>query len=241
MFGRNKVAMIVAEFLGTATLTSVVLTMVYAPSGGYPSFFVAAGVGLVLVAVTLALGRVSGAQLNPAITIGMWSARLVKTLPAIVYIAAQLLGGVVAYALFSYFTKGNFPATGKFDSHILVAEAVGTFVFSLGWAAAAYQKYETGKAAATVGVSLMLGVIIASVASAGLLNPAIALGAKNWVWGTYVLGPVLGSVIGFNLYALLFAPKETLAEEGAVILGESLATAQPRMVKSVGKAAKRRR
>jgi len=239
MFGRNKIAMIVAEFLGTAILTSVVLTMVYAPSGGYPSFFVATGVGLVLVAITLALGRVSGAQLNPAITIGMWSARLVKTLPAIVYVAAQLLGGVVAYALFSYFAKGNFPATGKFDSHILVAEAVGTFVFALGWAAVAYQKFEASKAAATVGVSLVLGVIIASVASAGLLNPAIALGVKNWVWGTYVLGPVLGSIIGFNLYALLFAPKETLAEEGAEILGEE--SSQPRMVKSAGKTAKRRR
>jgi hypothetical protein len=37
------------------------------------------------------------------------------------------------------------------------------------------------------------------------------LGARQWGWGTYVLGPVLGAVIGFNLYNLLFVETE-LAE-----------------------------
>jgi aquaporin Z len=233
MFGRNKIAMIVAEFLGTAVLTMIVLTMAYSPNGGYPSFFIAVAVGVVLVAMTLALGRVSGAHLNPAITIGLWSARLVKTLPAVVYVAAQLLGGVSAYALFNYFTKGNFPPLGKFDSHILVAEAVGAFVFAFGWAAAVYQKLDAAKAAATVGVSLFLGVMVASIGSAGFVNPALALGAKSWVWGTYVLGPVLGAVIGFNLYALLFAPKEALLHEGAEIVGDTDTNVdKPRKVKA---------
>jgi hypothetical protein len=38
-----------------------------------------------------------------------------------------------------------------------------------------------------------------------LLNPAVALGAQAWVWGTYVLGPVVGALVGVNLYAYLFA------------------------------------
>ncbi len=241
MFGRHKIAMIVAEFLGTAVLTSVVLALAFGPLGKYPSWYVGIAAGLVLVGMTLAVGRVSGAHLNPAITVGMWSARLIKTLPAVVYVAAQLLGGAAAYWLYTYFMKTDFPAVGKFDSHLLVAEAVGAFVFAMGWAAAVYQKMDTAKAAATVGVSLFLGVVVASVASAALLNPAVALGVQNWGWGTYVLGPVLGAVIGFNLYALLFAPREALVEEGAQMMGESeVSAASVRSGKSA-KAKKRKK
>jgi hypothetical protein len=55
--------------------------------------------------------------------------------------------------------------------------------------------------------------MVASVAAAGTLNPAVALGARSWEWGTTLLGPILGAVIGFNLYALLFAPTDALAED----------------------------
>jgi hypothetical protein len=55
---------------------------------------------------------------------------------------------------------------------------------------------------------LFVGVIVASVGSAGLLNPALALGLRSW--GTvYVLGPLVGGLLGVNLYYLLFAPVET--------------------------------
>lgn len=208
MFGRNKIAMIAAEFLGTGVLTSVVLAVSHSQLG--IAYFVGAAAGLTLIAMTFAFGGVSGAHLNPAITLGLWTARKVKTLPALVYVAAQLLGGICAYLLYSYLVDQQWGNTGDFDSRVMVAEAVGAFIFSLGWAAAVYNKLDNAKAAAAVGVSLMLGIVVASVASAGVLNPAVALGSRMWVWGTYVLGPVLGAVIGFNLYALLFAPGEGL-------------------------------
>jgi glycerol uptake facilitator-like aquaporin len=204
MFGRKKIAMIVAEFLGTATLTLVVLA-VSKSTIGIP-YFVALAAGLTIAAMTLVVGVVSGAHLNPAITIGLWSARRIKTIPAIVYVAAQLVGGGAAYLLYTYFIGQHWQNTGHFDGHVLVAEAVGTFVFSLGWAAAVYQKFGETKAATAVGAALTLGIIIASSASIGVLNPAVAFGMRSWVLGTYVLGPILGAVIGFNLYALLFAP-----------------------------------
>lgn len=203
--------MVVAEFLGTGILTLVVLG-VSKSTIGIP-YFVSIAAGLVLVAMTLALAAVSGAQFNPAITIGLWTVRKIKTLPAIVYVAAQLLGGGAAYLLFHYFIGQSWSNSSHFDSKALVAEAVGTFIFSIAWAAAAYQKLETGKAAAAVGIGLTLGIIVASVASAGLLNPAVAWGTRNWVWGSYVLGPVLGSIVGFNLYGLLFAPAAALLEK----------------------------
>lgn len=204
MFGRKQIAMIMAEFLGTGVLTLVVLG-VSKSTIGIP-YFVAIAAGLVLVAMTFVLGNVSGAQFNPAITIGLWTVRKVKTLPAIVYIAAQLLGAGAAYLLFRYFIGQSWQNAGHFEAKVMVAEAVGAFIFSMAWAAAAYQRLESGKAAATVGIGLTLGIIVASAASGALLNPAVALGVRSWVWGSYVLGPVLGAIIGFNLYGLLFAP-----------------------------------
>lgn len=213
MFGRKKIAMVVAEFLGTGILTLVVLG-VSKSTIGIP-YFISIAAGLVVAAVTLALAQVSGAHLNPAISIGLWTTRKAKTAPTVVYIAAQLLGAGAAYLLYTYFVGQHWANTGKFEAHVLVGEAVGTFIFSLGWAAAAYQKLPLGQAAAVIGMSLTLGIIASSAASGGILNPAVAFGARSWVWGTYVLGPILGSVIGFNLYALLFAPAAGLMTEKA--------------------------
>ncbi len=208
MFGRKKIAMIVAEFLGTGILTLVVLG-VSKSTIGIP-YFVAIAAGLTVAAMTLALGAVSGAHLNPAITIGLWTTRKVKTLPTVVYIAAQLLGAGAAYMLYTYFIGQHWSNTGHFEGRVLAGEALGAFIFGLAWAAAAYQKLPLGQAAAVVGMGLTLGVIAASAASGGILNPAVALGARSFVWGTYVLGPILGAVIGFNVYALLFAPAASL-------------------------------
>ena len=210
MLARNKIAMVMAEFLGTGVLVSVVLAVTKS-NIGIP-YFVSLGVGIALIGLTLVFGSISGAHLNPAITVGLWSARRVKTLPAIVYVAAQLLGGICAYLLYTYFVNTHWANSGKFESRILVGEAVGAFVFALGWAATIYNKLAGSKAAAVIGISFVAGLLIASSASGGVLNPATALGLRTWVWGTYVLGPVLGAIIGFNLYALLFAPNEALLE-----------------------------
>jgi len=211
---RKKIAMIMAEFLGTGVLTLTVLA-VSKSTIGIP-YFVSIAVGLAVAAGTLVFGAVSGAHFNPIVTLGLWSVRRVKTLPTIVYVAAQLLGAVAAYYLFTYFinqTWSNVPAT--FEGRILVAEAVGAFIFSLGFAAAVFNKLEGGKAAAVVGLSLLLGVLISSAGAGGIVNPAVALGVRSWVWGTYVLGPVLGAIIGFNLYSLLFAPASELVEKSS--------------------------
>lgn len=209
MLSRNKIAMLVAEFLGTGILTAVVLA-VSKSNIGIP-YFVSLAVGLTLASLATVLAPISGAHLNPAITLGLWSARRIKTLPAVTYIVAQLLGAICAYLLYTYFVNSHWANSGKFESRVLVAEATGAFIFAMGWAATVYRRLEGGKAAFAVGASLTVGILVASVGSGGMLNPAVALGARSWVWGTYVLGPVLGAIIGFNLYALLFAPTDSLA------------------------------
>jgi len=210
---RAKIAMVLAEFFGTAILTLVVLSVTRIQ--GSP-FFVALAAGLTVAAMVLVLGKISGAQLNPAITLGLLTTRRIKALPAVAYAVAQLLGGWAAYGLYAYFVNAHIPNSGHFDSRVMVGEALGACVFAMGWAAQMYNRYEGGKAAFVVGGSLALGIIIAALASAGIVNPAVALGARMWGWGTYVLGPLLGAVIGFNLYAVFFAPVNALIEAEAL-------------------------
>lgn len=206
MFARNKVAMLMAEFLGTAVLTLVVLSVQRSTIG--ISYFVALAAGLTIAAMTYIFTNVSGAHFNPALTIGAWTARKVKTIPALTYIVAQLLGGWVAYYVYTYFVNSSLQQIGgDYTARIMLAEALGVFIFAFVWAAVAAQKLS----ASLVGAGYALGIIVASVASIGLLNPAVALGARAWeLWGamgwlTYVAGPVLGSIIAFNLYELIFS------------------------------------
>ncbi|HSX05906.1 MAG TPA: aquaporin [Candidatus Saccharimonadales bacterium] len=210
MFRKNKLAMLVSEFLGTASLTMTVLAISHSQLS--LSYFVATAAGLTVLLMTLALAGISGAVFNPAMTIGLWTVRKLRTLQALSYIIVQVAGGAVAWWLFVYFTKlTGVHNSGTYSARVLVAEVVGTFVFAFVWASAIYQRFNLFAKAATIGGGLTAGALIASLGSAGLLNPAVALGLRQFGWGTYVLGPVLGAVIGFNLYNLLFVETE-LAE-----------------------------
>ena len=223
MFGRRKVAMVVAEFLGTGLLALVVLS-VQRSTIGIP-YFVAIAAGLAVATLSLVLSAISGAHLNPAITIGLWSARKVRSIPAATYVVAQLLGGWAAYGVYTYFVNSSLQKIGgHYTSRVLIAEAVGAFIFAFVWAAVAAQRL----AASIVGAGLALGIIVAAAASIGILNPAVAIAERAWVvtgsvgWLTYALGPVIGGVVGFNLYQLLFATPETAA---AVVTSSSASNA----------------
>jgi glycerol uptake facilitator-like aquaporin len=219
MFGKRNVATLVAEFLGTGILTLLVLS-VQRSTIGVP-FFIAMAAGLTLALLTFVFNATSGAFFNPAITLAMWTARRLATVRALLYVAAQLLGAWAAYYLYTYYTKNSFQSIGGvFNGRVLVAEAVATGIFALGWAAAFYQGFSTATRAAVSGLAYMMGIIAASSAAIGLLNPAVALGARAWVWGTYVLGPVLGAIIGLNLFGLLFA-----TPEGGVVAAASTSRA----------------
>ena len=206
MFGRNKVAMLVAEFLGTGVLTLVFLAVQRSTIG--IAYFVALAAGLTVAALTYTFSLVSGGHFNPAITIGSLLTRRVKVLAAVAYVVAQLLGAWAAYGVYTYFVNSSLQQIGgHFTWRVMVAEAVGAFIFAFIWAAAAAQRLN----AAVAGVGYTLGILVASVASIGFINPAIAMGARAWNvfgsmgWGTYAAGPVVGGLVGFALYELLFA------------------------------------
>lgn len=204
MFGRKKIAMIVAEFVGTFTLATVVLVVSRQIE---LSYFTAIAAGAAVGVMVLALGAVSGAHLNPAVTVGMWTLKKIQTTQAVVYVLAQMLGGAFALAYAEYLLRVNIrnQAGSEFDARVFVAEVVGTLIFTFGIAAAVYQGYEGLRKAVTVGASLTAGILVASLGSLAALNPAVAMGINAWSF-TYIAAPIVGAILGMNLYAQLLAP-----------------------------------
>src|SRR3990167_3791259 len=93
MFSRPQISAVAAEFLGTATLVMVALILSQTTA---VSYFIGTSLAAALAVIYMIFGSVSGAHVNPAITFGMWTARQISTLKAILYVAAQLLGGLAA-------------------------------------------------------------------------------------------------------------------------------------------------
>lgn len=222
--GRKQVATLVAEFLGVGVLTLVFLS-VQRSTIGIP-YFIAIAAGAAVAVAAYFFGDISGAHLNPAITLALWTARKVATLTAATYIIVQCLGAWAAYGVYHYFVSTTLaPIGGHYSARILFAEAVGTFVLALAWGAAYLRRYDATNRALLLGGSYALAIIIAATAGIGVANPAVALGIRAWAfagsmgWGTYLLGPVLGAIIGVNLYSLLFSggSTEVLASETLIV------------------------
>jgi aquaporin Z len=201
MLTRVKLAPLVAELMGTAMWVMVALVMSETTA---VSYFIATSVAVALAVAYMFFNTVSGAHFNPAVTFGMWTARRVTTVRAVAYIVAQLLGGLIALWLYQYLVGHHLPSKAThWDGKVLVGEAIGTMILALGFAAAAYRTWEATSAAVTVGAALFVGVLVAATASAGYLNPAVALGVRSFSW-VYVLGPLVGGLVGVNLYNYLF-------------------------------------
>ncbi len=189
----------VGEALGTAVLTLVVgLSVAGVFEVGTP----------VLAALTLglfvySLGHLSGTHINPAVTIGAWSIGKISNDDALKYVIAQGLGAVVA--LFTLQTMLPEMATLKVGTgwETGVAEALGAALFTFGIAAVVYGKVHNSMSGAVVGGSLLLGISVAALlGSNGVLNPAVAFGIQSFSL-MYVLGPVVGAVLGMQAYKRL--------------------------------------
>ncbi len=211
MSGRKIAAMTVAELIGTAILATVIYTMVARTS--FPLFAaLAAGATLGLLSITMDTDG-SGVHLNPAVTLAMWTTKKSDTVRAVVTIAAQMLGGLGAWALLNYFLGHHLQSmAGKFQWKVLTAEAIGAGVFTFGVASAALQNLARERAAAVAGASLFLGIMVASIGSNAVINPAVAVGIQSWNWA-YAGGPLIGGIVGVALYSLLFAAPAAVAKK----------------------------
>lgn len=183
-----------AELIGTFALTLLVSLSLVNGSGLTP--FVAA---TTLAIFVYTIGPISGCQINPAVTIGLWSIKKVSGIDAFWYIVAQIIGAVLAMALSTSLT-GLSPELTIVDSGpVMIAELVGAAFLVFGIAAVVHGKVSDGAAGVTIGGSLLLGILVASTVSNGVLNPAVALGIGS-ISVMYVVGPLLGGIVGAWLY-----------------------------------------
>lgn len=192
----------IAEFVGTFALSFIVLSAVSQVLPLPVSVPVIAGLTLGLFVYTI--GGVSGAHINPAVTIGLWSIKKIDNRDAIAYIIAQIFAAAVAIVLARTLGMPTPEAvTSVFMAPLFFAEALGAFFFAFGIAAVVYGKAKDQMSGVVVGGSLLLGILLASFAgSAGILNPAVAF-ALNAVSIMYILGPVVGTIVGFHAYRYL--------------------------------------
>ena len=203
MLDKRKVAVLSAEFFGTFVLAMAVLSMVTNVS---LAFFPALAAGLVLMVMVMTIGAISGAHINPAVTLALWSQRKLQTAEALAYISVQVLAGFVAWATAQWLLDVDIDEsiTGSLDWRVLVAEALGGFTFAVGIAAAVGQKLGGAIQALAIGSSLTIGIFLASLGGSGIVNPAVAIALHSYSI-SYIVGPVLGAVLGMVFYKSLLS------------------------------------
>jgi MIP family channel proteins len=217
------------EALGTLVLVLTITATAVAASLGRPvagapfgSLAVAAAGGLALAALAAGLGPVSGAHLNPAVTLGLaCNGRFPWTrVPA--YAAAQLAGAVAAaaitWALYGSQARtraglgASSPAPGVSAGRVLGAEAVVTFLLVLVITAVATDsRVPAGVAAMAIGAALAAAILISGPVSGAGANPARAIGpmiltGKFTDWWAYLTAPVVAGVLAVQAYDRLLRP-----------------------------------
>jgi aquaporin Z len=195
----------IAEAVGTFALSFVVLGAV--SSSGLLPIPVPILAGLTLALFVYTIGSISGCHINPAVTLGLLSINKITPKDALGYVVAQMLGALGALVLAKSLLMVSPVVVGAFSSAVFFAEMLGTFFFAFGIASVVYGKAKEQMSGIVVGWSLLFGILVASLAGAsGILNPAVAF-ALNSVSVVYILAPIAGSVLGFQVYKYLIDGK----------------------------------
>ena len=183
-------------------------------AGSLGSTGIAAGFGLVIMAMIYAVGHLSGAHINPAVSAAFTVTRHFPLRDAAAYIPSQLAGAVAAAALLRIVWHGTpadlgatMPSVGVGSA--LIYEGVMTAFLMFVIMAVATDTRAVGAAAAiAIGGTVALdslfggGVTGASMNPARSFGPALVSGEWHDFW-IYVIGPVLGALVGGFAYQLV--------------------------------------
>lgn len=175
---------------------------------------VAVAFGLVIMAMVYATGHLSGAHINPAVTVAFTLTRHFPARDAAVYVVAQLCGAVAgALVLLAVWPDqpamlgATVPAVGAGSA--FVYETVLTALLMFVIMAVATDARAVGAAAAiaiggTVGLDALLGgpVTGASMNPARSFGPALVAGEWTDFW-IYLAGPIGGALVGALIYQLV--------------------------------------
>lgn len=170
--------------------------------------------GLVIMAMVYATGHLSGAHLNPAVTLAFVLTRHFPGAEALAYLAGQIAGALLGAAALAAIWPGEPGALGATMPTVgigsaIVYEAVLTALLMFVIMAVATDTRAIGAAAAiaiggTVGLDALFGgpVTGASMNPARSIGPALVSGELHDLW-LYLVGPVAGAAIGAVAYQLV--------------------------------------
>ncbi|MBJ7493316.1 MAG: aquaporin Z, partial [Synechococcales cyanobacterium SupBloom_Metag_052] len=217
-----------AELIGTFTLVlggcgSAVLAAVFpydnpaANPLGLGFLGVALAFGLTLLTMAYTIGHISGCHINPAVSFGLWAGGKFPGSSLLPYIAAQVIGAVMAGGVVKLIASGrpgfelagsNPLATNGFGAHspggygftaALVTEVLLTFIFLLVILGTTDRLAPSGFAGVPIGLSLTLIHLISIPVTNTSVNPARSTGVALWVGGAAVeqlwlfwLAPIVG-------------------------------------------------
>ena len=222
-----------AEFIGTFWLVlggcgSAVLAAGF-PELGIGFVGVSLAFGLTVLTGVYALGHISGAHFNPAVSIGLWAGGRFEAKELLPYIVAQVLGGIAGAGILyliatgkAGFEMGGFASNG-YGEHspggysmmaALVAEVVFTFMFLIIILGATHSKAPKYLAGVAIGLGLTLIHLISIPVTNTSVNPARstsqAIFAGGWaldqLWLFWV-APIVGALLAGFVYKFL-APEE---------------------------------
>jgi glycerol uptake facilitator protein len=241
-----------AEALGTAILVfigagSVPLTLLLTgknPFGSAELSTISFCFAFAIFAAVYAVGHISGAHINPAVTIALWATRRIDAATAGYYIVAQVVGALIGGLLTYVILIGNAPATLGLGSVgwnpdtsgawvAIAAEAIGTaiLVFTV-FGSAVDGRAPAGFAGVVIGFIVYGIIILVGPITGAALNPARQVGpvilesiigfgkasdriAQLWV---YIVGPIAGGLAGAFLYE--FVGKRQAEPEAAATVSE---------------------
>ncbi len=223
-----------AEALGTFWLVfggcgSAVLSAAF-PQVGIGLHGVALAFGLTVLTMAYAIGHISGCHLNPAVTIGLVTAKRFPSGDAGPYIGAQVVGAVIASAVLYFIASGKagfdvsagFAANGYGDhspggyamSSAFVAEVVLTFMFLMIILGATDRRAPAGFAPIPIGLALTLIHLIGIPVTNLSVNPARSTGPAVFVGGwalaqlwLFWVAPIIGAVLAGFAYPALAEEK----------------------------------
>jgi len=192
----------VAEFLGTFVLVFAGCGAIAVASrySGINHIGVALAFGLAVAVMIYALGHISGAHLNPAVSVGFALGRHFPWRLVASYSTAQILGPDADLGVTT-------PSGTDFQS--VAWEAVLTFVLMLVVTAVATDTRAVGEAAAlAIGGAVCLGALVGGPVSGASMNPARSIGpalvsgdlTSLWV---YIVGPIAGAAAAAAVYRYL--------------------------------------
>jgi len=211
-----------AEFIGTFWLTfggcgSAILAAAF-PELGIGFVGVSLAFGLTVLTMAYAVGGISGAHFNPAVTLGLWAGRRVAAGEVLPYIAAQVAGAIGASAALYLiangqpdFAIGGFAANGYgplspglFDMKAaLLAECIATFFFLFIIMRVTSSGAVPGFAPIAIGLALTLIHLVLIPVTNTSVNPARSTGPALFAGGEYLaqlwlfwLAPMVGGVMG---------------------------------------------